>query len=53
MKNIYLTPEEEQEAIEWAEDTSWVEREDYNMDLEYLACVKDILDHKVFQSMDG
>ncbi len=52
MKNMYLTPEEEQEAIMWAEDSSWVEREDYNMDLEYLACVKDILDHKVFQSMD-
>lgn len=53
MDRIQLTPEEKQEAIRWAEDSLWVEREDYNDDAGYIECVKDILEHPVFQSMDS
>lgn len=53
MKNMHLTPEEREEMIRWAEDSSWVEREDYCEDSDYIDCVRDILDSPVFQSMDN
>lgn len=52
MKQIRLTREEKQAAAQWAADSSWVERKQYELDEEYLDCVRDILDHPVFQSMD-
>lgn len=52
MKNKYLPQEEKWKAKELAEDSSWEEQDDYNWDPEYLACVEDIIQSKVFQSMD-
>ena len=49
---IKLTREELHEARAWAQDESWVKRKKYENDPEYLACVQDILDNPVFQSMD-
>ena len=52
MENMHFTREEREEAIRWAEDSSWVVREDYREDPDYMDCVKDIIDSPVFQSMD-
>ena len=48
---IKLTREELHEARAWAQDESWVKRKKYENDPEYLACVQDILDNPVFQSL--
>jgi uncharacterized protein len=53
MKSMHITQEEKENALKWAEDSSWVKQEIYNEDLEYMECVKDILDHPIFQSMDN
>lgn len=53
MKSMHITQEEKEEAIRWAEDSSWAEREVYSEDLLYMDCVKGIIDHPVFQSMDN
>lgn len=50
MKNKNWTKEE---ALRWAEDSSWVERQYYNEDPDYMRCVKDIMDSPVFQSMEN
>lgn len=47
-----VSREELLRAREWAEDASWVAKREYERDLEYLACVQDILEHPVFQSME-
>lgn len=52
MRRIILTQEEKRRAVSWAADESWVLQEKYEYDTEYLHCVQDILDHRVFQSMD-
>lgn len=39
--------------IEWAADGGWSKDERYRKDLDYLECVRDILEHPVFLSMDG
>jgi len=53
MESMHLTREEKEEAIRWAEDSSWVEREDYYEDTDYMGCVRDIIESPVFQSMDN
>ena len=53
MDSMHLTREEKEEAIRWAEDSSWVEREDYYEDTDYMECVRDIIESPVFQSMDN
>ncbi|WP_312429401.1 HD family phosphohydrolase [Lacrimispora sp.] len=53
MDSMHLTREEKEEAIRWAEDSSWVEREDYCEDTDYMDCVRDIIDSPVFQSMEN
>ncbi|WP_124064846.1 HD family phosphohydrolase [Clostridium sp. E02] len=53
MKNKHMTRKERQELIHWAEDSFWVEQKNYSDDPVYMDCVKDILDNKVFQSMEG
>lgn len=52
MENIHLTREEKEKAVRWAEDSSWINREDYCKDRDYMDCVRDIIEHPVFQSMD-
>lgn len=52
MKSGKISKEELQRARDWVEDESWVRKKEYEKDLEYLACVQDILDHPVFQSME-
>lgn len=52
MERIRLTRDEVESAAQWAADESWLQRETYKQDAEYLACVQDILDHEVFNSMD-
>ncbi len=52
MEHMHITQEEKEEVMRWAEDSSWVEEEYYSEDLEYMDCVRDILDSPVFQSMD-
>jgi uncharacterized protein len=52
METCRISTEELQRTREWAEDAAWVEEKEYERDPEYLACVQDILDHPVFQSMD-
>lgn len=47
-----MTREETYEAVRWAEDSSWVELEYYEEDLDYMDCVRDIMKHPIFQSMD-
>lgn len=53
MKCCRLTREKHQAAAEWAADESWVKQKEYEKDLDYLDCVRDILTHPVFQSMDA
>ena len=52
MKNKCFTREEKEEVLRWAEDSSWINQERYEDDDAYLACVEDILENPVFQSMD-
>ncbi len=52
MEGRKLSAEELRRARQWAEDESWIEKRQYEGDEEYLACVQDILEHPVFQSMD-
>ncbi len=51
-RQIVLRGKELELAQEWAADTGWVSREEYERDRGYMACVKDIMEHPVFQSMD-
>ena len=53
MEQFGLSRSEREEAVKWAEDDSWVKRERYREDKEYLDCVIDILENSVFQSMDN
>ena len=39
-------------AARWAADTTWGEQALYMEYPDYMDCVKDILEHPVFQSMD-
>ncbi len=41
-----------QEAAGWAADESWVRCRNYERDAAYMECVRDILEHPVFNSMD-
>lgn len=52
MKRIRLTHEEAASAVRWVADAAWFQREQYKQDQGYLACVQDILEHEVFNSMD-
>lgn len=52
MSKWTLSPKERAILIEWASDGEWVESEEYQRDLDYFHCVKDILAHPVFQSME-
>lgn len=52
MKQTGLTLKERQDAVAWAENTSWIDRREYEKDEEYMACVRDILENPVFQSME-
>lgn len=52
MKNRKITREERDMARRLAQNETWVSHGQYQQDEEYLACVQDILDHEVFQSMD-
>lgn len=52
MKRIHISRGKKQEAVQWAEDTDWVKSKQYEDDLEYMECVRDILDNPIFQSMD-
>ncbi|MCI9360101.1 MAG: HD family phosphohydrolase [Hungatella sp.] len=52
MEKLRIPKEELERAREWARDESWVRKKEYERDLGYLACVQDILEHSVFQSMD-
>ena len=40
------------QAAQWAADETWVRCRKYENDPEYMECVKDILAHPVFNSMD-
>ena len=51
MKNKCFTREEKEEVLRWAEDSSWINQERYEDDDAYRACVEDILENPVFQSM--
>lgn len=50
---MHLTREEKKKAVRWAEDSSWVVQEYYIEDLDYMECVRDIMESPVFQSMDN
>lgn len=52
MKRIRLTCEDAGDAARWAADTSWLQRKRYMEDPDYLACVEDVLESEVFNSMD-
>ena len=52
METGRISKKEMQRARDWAKDESWVRKKEYEKDAEYLACVQDILDHPVFQSME-
>ena len=52
MRRIRLTREEAGAAARWAADSSWLRRKRYMDDPEYLACVQDILESEVINSMD-
>ena len=53
MERFGLSRGEREKAARWVEDDSWIRREAYRNDQEYLACVSDILESPVFQSMDN
>ena len=52
MGALRLTPAERRQMKQWMENEDWAERCLYAGDMEYLACVQDILEHPVFCSMD-
>lgn len=52
MGALRLTPAERRQMKQWMENEDWAERRLYAGDMEYLACVQDILEHPVFCSMD-
>ena len=52
MKKLSCAEGEGAAVRKWAEDSLWAEREYYEMDREYVACVRDILEHPVFQLME-
>lgn len=52
MSKWTLSPQEKKILMEWASDGAWVECEEYQKDRDYFECVKDILAHPVFQSME-
>ena len=39
-------------AIAWLGNKTWIEQKAYLQDVEYMSCVKDIMESPVFQSMD-
>ena len=47
-----LWGEEKEAAREWVQDKDWIAREAYEQDRDYMECVRDIMEHPVFQSMD-
>lgn len=51
MERIVLSQKEKEMVREWLQDEEWTELEEYRNDQEYLACVQDIFEHPVFQSM--
>lgn len=53
MKGLGLDSQEKAMAEMWIEDGEWSKQEEYRRDKEYMDCVRDILDHLVFQSMDA
>lgn len=53
MERTGLKPEEREAVKEWAGDERWVKREAWKADEAYMACVRDIMEHPVFLSMDG
>lgn len=52
MKKLSCAEGEGAAVRKWAEDSLWAEREYYEMDREYVACVRDIVEHPVFQLME-
>lgn len=44
---------EKQKAAQWVEDKAWVRQERYRLDRQYMEYTTDILEHEIFQSMDG
>lgn len=52
MKSCRITREKLRTARAWVADASWLKQKEYEKDLGYLDCVRDILAHPVFQSMD-
>ena len=53
MRGFHLSAAERRAAARWAADTSWSEQEKYLEDKGYMECVRDILEHPVFQSMEN
>lgn len=53
MREEYFTREEKEKVVRWAKDSSWVSQERFDEDEEYMACVRDIMENPVFQSMDS
>lgn len=53
MDRMHITQGGEQKAVRQKGTPSWVKREDFNEDLEYMDCVRDIMEHPIFQSMDN
>lgn len=49
---VHLTKEERETAVRWAADTAWMNQKRYEEDREYMECVRDIMEHPVFQSME-
>lgn len=52
MRQIDLHADERKAAARWAADTTWSSQERYLEDAGYMECVRDILEHPVFQSME-
>lgn len=51
-QSFALRGEDKELVREWVQDTSWVEKEEYEWDEAYMKCVKDIMENPVFKSMD-
>ncbi len=51
-QSFVLRGEDKELAREWVQDTSWLEKEAYEWDDDYMECVSDIMASPVFQSMD-
>ena len=51
-QSFVLHGEIKEQAEEWVRREEWVDREEYEKDEVYMSCVRDILEHPVFQSMD-